>query len=281
MIGLQIFAEWIFTLSEVILYFVLVHAMKPDQFPEKKQRIFLTVIAGSIASGVVLLNLVNFTSMLMTMLYAFLVFTIGASILYKGKFIELFFINLIYLSGLNLVEGILLKIVGILGSPEIVKKVVSGFSMERLLVVSVFKLIEIIMVFGICRLIPHLALKLKASWKVVLISFAGCITSTFWVIQTTTVINLNVSLFESVVGAVCVLVCYLCYFLLQLWKIRQEQEYTAMENKLLRMNYEAAEESYESNAILYHDMKNHFLLLQTYMAEDKHQEAREYCYPAN
>lgn len=168
----------------------------------------LPAIAGVIAGGVVLLNLVNFTSMLMTMLYAFIVFAIGASILYKGRFADLLLINLFYITGLNLVEGFLLRIVSILWSPELVTKIAAGFSLERLIVVSCLKLIEIAMVFGICRLMKHLAIRLNASWKAILISTIGYVAAVFWVIQTTNVLNLKASLFESIVTAVCVLICF-------------------------------------------------------------------------
>ena len=276
MIGIQIFAEWVFTFVEVVMYFSLVHAVMPDQFSKKKQMILLPAIAGVIAGGVVLLNLVNFTSMLMTMLYAFLVFTIGASILYKGKITELLLINLFYITGINLVEGFLLRMVGILWSPELVVKVVGGFCMERLIVVSCFKLIQIIAVFGICRLIHHLAPKLKASWKGILISAASSVAAIFWVVQASIVVNLKAGLFESVVAAVCVLICFVCYFYFRLRKTQQEQEHISLENKLLKMNYQAAEESYESNAKLYHDMRNHFSLLQSYLAEGNIAQAQEY-----
>lgn len=276
MTGVYIFVEWIFTFIEVAMYFVIVHATKKDQFAKKKQVLLFPVVAGVIAGGVVLLNLVNFTSMLMTMLYAFLVFTVGASILYKGKFAELLIETLLYVTGLNLIEGFFLRLVGILWSSELVSAVTSGFCLKRVIVVSGFKLIEILLVFGIYHLIKHISIELKATWQAFIVSVVGAVAAIFWVVQTTNSLNLKVSLFEIIVAAVCVLICFVGYFIFRLRRIQQEQEHISLENKLLKMNYQAAEDSYEANAKLYHDMRNHFSLLQTYLAEGKVEEAQQY-----
>lgn len=276
MTGVYIFVEWIFTFIEVAMYFVIVHATKKDQFTKKKQMLLFPVIAGVIAGGVVLLNLVNFTSMLMTMLYAFLVFTVGASILYKGKFAELLIETLLYVTGLNLIEGFLLRLVGILWSSELVSAVTGGFCIERVAVVSGFKLIELLLVFGIYYLIKHISVEIKATWQAFIISAVGAVAAIFWVVQTTNSLNLKAGLFEIIVAAVCVLICFVGYFIFRLRRIQQEQEHISLENKLLKMNYQAAEDSYEANAKLYHDMRNHFSLLQTYLAEGKVEEAQHY-----
>lgn len=276
MTGVYIFAELVFTFIEVVTYFAFVHAIKPDQFPKRKQILLLTVIATAISCGILLLNLVNFTSMLMTMIYALLVYSVGACILYKGKFTEMLLIVIYCLTGLNLIEGFMFRIVSIFCAPELVAKVAGGFCMERLIVVSVLKLIEIVLVFGVYCLIKHMAVKIKASWKALIISAIGFTVAYFWIVQASNVLNMRLSLFDGVLVAVCILLCLVIYFLIKLRKIQQEQEYTEFENKLLKKNYQVAEQSYESNAKLYHDMRNHFSLLQTYLAEGKVEEAQQY-----
>ena len=66
------------------------------------------------------------------------------------------------------------------------------------------------------------------------------------------------------------------YFYDQIRRIRQEQENTALQNRLLTKNYQMAKTSYESNARLYHDMGNHFSMLQNYLADGKVEEAQAY-----
>ena len=66
------------------------------------------------------------------------------------------------------------------------------------------------------------------------------------------------------------------YFYYRLLQIRREKENTTLQNKLLAKNYQVAKESYESNARLYHDMGNHFSIIQGYLADGKVEEAQEY-----
>ena len=58
--------------------------------------------------------------------------------------------------------------------------------------------------------------------------------------------------------------------------IQKEQVFTARQNGLLQKNYEMARTAYQANAELYHDMRNHFLLLQNYLADGKVEEAQSY-----
>ena len=44
----------------------------------------------------------------------------------------------------------------------------------------------------------------------------------------------------------------------------------------MEQNYQIAKQSYESNAKLYHDMRNHFALIQSYLADGKISAAQEY-----
>ena len=75
--------------------------------------------------------------------------------------------------------------------------------------------------------------------------------------------------------AIVFLLCFawLCY---RLKMIQKEQIFTARQNGLLQKNYEMARTAYQANAELYHDMRNHFLLLQNYLADGKVEEAQIY-----
>ena len=44
----------------------------------------------------------------------------------------------------------------------------------------------------------------------------------------------------------------------------------------MQKNYEMARNAYQANAELYHDMRNHFLLLQNYLSDGKIEEAQRY-----
>ena len=75
---------------------------------------------------------------------------------------------------------------------------------------------------------------------------------------------------------ILIVICLLESVYFYFRKIKNDQKHMALENELLRNSYQIAEKSYESNAKLYHDMRNHFSLLQTYLAEGKVEAAQEY-----
>ena len=66
------------------------------------------------------------------------------------------------------------------------------------------------------------------------------------------------------------------YLFLRMRENRKEQEYIEQKNHFLEQNYLVAKESYESNAKLYHDMWNHFLLIQKYLEKGQIAEAQKY-----
>ncbi len=276
MTGIQIFTEWAASVIEVALYFAVIHAVRAERFQRKKQIIALSGISAIIGLGIILLNMVHLTFSLMTSVYWMLAVSIGASILYKGKFTEFLFAAISFLTGLNLLEGLMLLGMNRIWSSELAEQFLSGFSVLRMYVIITFKMIEVIAVAAICVVLRKFAVNLKATVITFLCSVLGFICVGYWLLQTNTVLKLKMDLFESILAIAFIFICCTVFFFLQFWEMKKEQEYTCLENKLLKKSYQAAEESYESNARLYHDMRNHFILIQNYLTEGKVAEAQEY-----
>lgn len=276
MIGLQIFTEWVASFIEIALYFAIIHAMRQDQFQGKKQIAVFSGVSAIIAVGVILLNMVNLSFSLMTNIYWFFAVSIGACILYRGKFTEFLLVAVSFVTGLYLLEGAIFLAVNRIWSPEFTEKVLSGFSVSRMYVIIVIKIIEIVTVAIICALLRRLVIRIKPSFFAFFCSIAGFVCVVYWMLQTNKVLNLKMGLFDSILSIACVFICCTVYFFLRLREIQREQDYIHLENKLLKKNYQVAEESYESNARLYHDMRNHFLVLQNYLEEGKVPEAQQY-----
>lgn len=276
MIGIQIFTEWVASFIEIALYFSIIHTVRQDQFQGKKQIAVFSGISAVIAVGVILLNMVNLSFSLMTNIYWFFAVSIGACILYRGKFTEFLFVAVSFVTGLYLLEGAIFLVINRIWSPEFTEKVLSGFGVSRMYVIIVVKIIEIIMVSIICVLLRRVAIKIKASFAVFFCSAAGFVCVIYWMLQTNKVLNLKLGLFDGILAAACVFICCSVYFFLRLREIQKEQDYIHLENKLLKKSYQEAEKSYESNARLYHDMRNHFLMLQNYLDEGKVPDAQQY-----
>lgn len=75
-----------------------------------------------------------------------------------------------------------------------------------------------------------------------------------------------------------VLIFSLCfvYLVYRLRLIQNEQTFIAQQNHLLQKNYDMAQAAYQENAEQYHDMRNHFLIVQKYLADGKIVEAQNY-----
>lgn len=276
MIAIEIMAEWLVSAIEVILYFLIVHTVEPEQFRGKKQNVlfFSIVVVGT--TGIILLNLVDISFSLVTIVYGILAVSIGACILYKGSFLEFLFVAINYIAGINILEGFLVNLIAQIWSIKVVEQFQAGFSVLRLYVIIAFKCVEIPVALFTCFILKKVSLKLKASIKSLLCSMVGFSTSLYWLKLTDETMNLKLDRFQTILAVTCVFVCCSAYFYYRFREIQREQEYISRQNQLLEKNYQAAEESYESNARLYHDMRNHFSLIQNYLADGKVGEAQEY-----
>lgn len=58
--------------------------------------------------------------------------------------------------------------------------------------------------------------------------------------------------------------------------LEAESQITQMKNELLEQNYNHYQRLYESNRYIYHDFKNHMILLQAYLDHEEYEKARNY-----
>lgn len=58
--------------------------------------------------------------------------------------------------------------------------------------------------------------------------------------------------------------------------LEAQSQITQMKNELLEQNYNHYQRLYESNRYIYHDFKNHMILLQTYLDHEEYEKARNY-----
>ena len=94
--------------------------------------------------------------------------------------------------------------------------------------------------------------------------------------QSELLVGIKLNFFQIMLSLSGILLVCMTYFFLRMRELKKEQEYTEQKNQILQKNYLVAKESYESNARLYHDMKNHFILIQQYLEDGKNTEAQEY-----
>ncbi len=276
MMTVNVLAEWLVTSIEVILYFTVLHTLAEEQFPHKKHRILFLAVSAVIASGILLLNFVNLSISFATQVYSMFALALGACILYQGKFGGFLSMAIIYITGLNLVEGSFLTCMKMMGLGDLVLQMQSGFHLIRIYILIAFKVIDITIVVCLCFLLKKYSVKLKAS-PILLICSVLCFTGvSVWQMNLLEDLNWKPDILQAVLGISLVFIGCTVYFYYRLREVNREKAYAAQQALLLEQNYQTAQEAYESNAKLYHDMRNHFALLQAYITEGKISDAKEY-----
>lgn len=268
--------EWIITFIEITLghYFMTIFFEK--QFSKKTQRIVYFVVIEITTTGVILLNLIDISFSIVTVLFAIIAIAIGSCVLYKGQFVDFLIISLSFITGLNLLEWCYLNTIALIWSPTVIMTMESGFSILRAFIISLAKGIEITVSLILAPLLKKLVLKVEKTKLSMLATVMAFLSSIYLICNLGTGFESELNLSQLVLMIIIVfLLCffYLCYCLN---RIQNEQRFTARQNYFLQKNYELVQTAYHANAELYHDMRNHFLLLQNYLADGKIAEAQNY-----
>ena len=275
MIGIQICVEWLVTFVESFFYFSIIHVLAPTQFKKKKQIIMFLAVANIITVGVILLNFIDISFSLVTIVYGAFAYSFGACILFQGNYFSFLFVAVVYLTGLNFVEGSILRFIEDITGYAVSAQLQAGFSNMRLYLIILFKLVDGLIIWIVRFILKRATVQLGKVRIALAGAVLGFVSATYWM-STNIVTNFKADLFQAILALAFVFIICSAYFYYRLCQIRKEQENIALQNELLAKNYQVAKESYESNARLYHDMGNHFSMIQSYLADGKVEEARTY-----
>lgn len=275
MTGVQVLVEWLVTFIDVVFYFSIIHVLAPEQFKRKKQIMMFLVIISIITTGVILLNFIDISFSLTTIVYSAFAFSFGACILFQGNFLSFLFVAVVYITGLSLVEGTILHLLNNIFGQGFSEQFQSGFSTMRIYVLILLKIVDSIVMMFVHFILKKAALRLGKVRIALAGAILGFISATYW-LSTIVETDLKADLLQTILALAFVFIICSAYFYYRLRQIRREQENVALQNKLLAKNYQVAKDSYESNARLYHDMGNHFAIIQNYLADGKVEEAKAY-----
>lgn len=268
--------EWIASFIEVTLCNYFMYILSEGQFTRKKQRVMFLTVTAVITTGIILLNLVELSYSMATLLYGIVVLALGGCILYKGNFVEFLLIAINFMIGLVLIEGAIFNTIARIWSPEMVLRIQEGFSLLRICVVIIIKIVEILAALLFGTLIKKIAIKVKKT-RLALVGATVAFFSSLYLLNLSNVFyNLHLDRIQTFLMVVCVFALYFSYLCFRLKSLQKEKEFTSRQNHLLEKNYQLVQASYEANAKLYHDMRNHFAILQNYLADGKVAEAQNY-----
>lgn len=269
--------EWIVVFIEFTLGHYFMSIFFEKQFSRKMQRIVYFAVISVTTTGVILLNLIDISFSVVTVLFAIISIAIGSCILYKGRFVDFLIVSISFITGINLLEWCYLNTIALIWSPTVIMKMESGFSILRVLALALIKSIEIILsLIIIGPLLKKFVLRVEKTKASLIAAAAAFLSSIYLICNLGTGFDSKLNPSQLVLMIIIIfLLCfvYLCYCLN---RIQNEQRFTARQNYFLQKNYELVQTAYHANAELYHDMRNHFLLLQNYLADGKIAEAQNY-----
>ncbi len=274
--GVFIFIEWLASVNEMVCGFVWTQAIMERRFDKKHHRLYQGVLAGVIAAGVVLLNLVKFRVNYITSLYVYFALWIGSCILYKGKITELFMVVIGYSILLANASAFVFGATVQLG---ISSSWVYTFGWERVCIIFISQCFLAGMTGVAYAVIKRIKsyLQLRNFWFMyIACAGTGWMTIIYYINANREIADRKLSTFQVALGIILSFVLLILCLWMQIQKEKRERTYTIQQNHMLEKNYVTAKEAYETNAKLYHDMKNHFLLLQSYLKENRVEEAEAY-----
>lgn len=274
--GVFIFIEWLASVNEMVCGFVWTQAIMERRFDKKHHRLYRGVLAGVIAVGVVLLNLVKFRVNYITSLYVYFALWIGSCILYKGKIAELFMVAIGYSILLANTSAV---VVGATVQLGISSSWVYTFGWKRVCIIFISQCFLAGMTGVACAVIKRIKsyLQLRNFWAMyIACACEGWMTVIYFLNGNEEIADIKLSTIQVALGIILSFGLLILCLWLQIQKEIREKAYLSQQSRILEINYATAKESYETNAKLYHDMDNHFLLLQGYLKENKVGEARAY-----
>ena len=255
MTGVFIFIEWLASVNEMLCGLVWTQAIMEKQFDKKHHRLFLVLIAGLIAApqiGILRLILVITAYVIPVM----------PSTEHSAAEITPTRSN----------PNVDVQSIGMLIQIVVLTK--SALILSNRAVCSVLGItgITYAVITRIRRSIPIWGAFATSIICVCIGSLGYC----YLFLHSGVIDSAKLNGFQLTMGIMLIFAMMVLYLWLQMRKEKKEKAYTIQQNTILEQNYVAAKESYETNAKLYHDMKNHFLLLQSYLKENRVKEAEAY-----
>lgn len=241
-----------------------------QEMPKKKCLILSAILTAIIYS----INFMNLFS-IFTLLVALLFVSTTNHFLFKIPLFDTFSITAFFSFCMIFYDFFSMAIIGVsLGDSKFAADVVAMQSGYRCVFLFVSKSLLVISYLTIRGVLLHLK-KLK-SRSLLLITVLGYFGICYYAKITFSYIDFNVIvswllLFVSIILALFSLLAYICY-----QKEVEKKKLIEVRNNVIAENYTDLAKSYRGNAQLYHDMKNHILILQNLFETKKYSEVEKY-----
>lgn len=270
MVLIYSFFEIVATFVESYFSFRFNDLFVSQEMPKKKCVIMSAILSAIIYS----INFMNLFSIL-TLLIALLFVSTTNHFLFKVPLFDTFSITAFFSFYMIFFDFFSMAIIGFfLGDNKFAADVVAIQSGYRCIFLFVSKSLLVVSYLMVRGLLLHLK-KLK-SRSLLLITILGYFGICYYAKITFSYIDFNVIvswllLFVIIILALFSLLAYICY-----QKEFAQKKLIEVRNNVIAENYTDLARSYRGNAQLYHDMKNHILILQNLFKAKNYSEAEKY-----
>lgn len=266
--------EIISSFIEIYLFYAIIGLLFPKEVNPPKIKIILQ-------SMVLLCIVLYLNSFVLYSWMPFLVFPtyvgITAATLYKEKYrytisIALFYSLIIYV--IDFFSVTLLSIV--YRNPDFAQSVLYSKSVDRLVYISVCKIILLLLYYELYRTHKKINLYFEGYKFWILITICGFSGGIFLAEKTLDQFDLHIAIsWVFLIVIIILLIIILGSYMVRKVE-KQNYEFAKTRSELLENNYTNLKQAYELNAKMYHDYKHHISAIQSLIYEENIEGLKEY-----
>lgn len=270
MIGFQVF-EWALSFVEVLLGILTTVKVAT----EGRIRWNGSLIVSGIVAGVAwVINQIQLFSFAATIV-GIVGIALGAHWVYRVKWTDAFVISSAYLLLIYIIDFLTISMFAVLfGKEDSAYQITKNYSFYRVGAASVSKILLFIVYYCMIR---KVLIKVEfLLWKAWLGVIIGSLCIYYLAAITFLQADKSILLIWSLVLFVVFLGVYSFFQYSAYIKKKDELKFVEERNKLLTDNIQNTIQSYRNNQIFYHDLKNHHLVIETYLENQEYEKATEY-----
>ena len=269
MIGFQVF-EWALSFVEAMIGISVNATVFFKKINWKNSCIASSAVA-MVIWGINQFQLFSFTATIAGIIGI----AVGAHLVYQIKWTDTFVVSSAYLLLIYIVDFLTISMFAVLFQKEdSAYQITKEFSFFRMAASIVSKML----LFAVYWLMIRKAL-IKVEfrlWKAWLGVIVGSLCTYYLAVITFLQADRSILLIWSLVLFVVFLGVYSFFQYSAYVKKKDELKFLEERNKLLTDNIQNTIQSYRNNQIFYHDLKNHHLVIETYLENQEYEKATEY-----
>lgn len=240
--------------------------LKPEL--EKKKCILLSL---TLTMLIFLLNTMSLFS-ISTLFIAIIFVIISTYIIFKAPLFDTFSITAFYSFCLIFFDFFSITELGLyLGSNDFAAKVTAEHSLYRCVFILFSKILLLLTYILIKKII--IKVNLFKSRNLIFITLVGYVGVIYFAKLTFESINLHIAISWFLLLVIIILLIFSFIAYINYYKEAERKTVISMRNDMLYKNYQEISATYQANTILYHDLRNHLMVLNHLLKNKNYEQA--------